>query len=133
MRMKTHLMLLGQAILIWFGFWLAGLPDYYQQYSQVALGIGSVLLSALISLLCLWVLARVTAARRRSIAFWLSVYYTVPFAALDTWYCGIYLGHGSSYLWQYWYLSAFYISPWLTLLPTAAVLNRVAAPSVRAP
>lgn len=124
MSTRTHFKVLAQALLAWFGFWLLGLPDYYQQYPVAALGIGSVILSAAISLLFLFVLLRVPPARRFTVAFWLSFYYTVPFALLDTWYCGIHLGHGVSYLWKYWYLTAFYFSPWLTLLPTAALLAR---------
>lgn len=124
MRLHNHFKLLAQAIVVWFGFWLLGLPDYYQQYSAAAVGIGSVLLSVATSLLCLLVLLRVSPKRRVVVAFWLSFYFTVPFAVLDTWYCGIYLGHGSSYLLTYWYLTVFYVSPWLTLLPTAALLQR---------
>jgi hypothetical protein len=108
---------------VWFGFWLLGLPDYYQQYSAAAVGIGVVILSVATSLLCLLVLLRVSPKRRFVVAFWLSFYFTIPFAVLDTWYCGIYLGHGSSYLWVYWYLTVFYVSPWLTFLPTAALLQ----------
>lgn len=125
MRARTHWMILAQAIVIWLLFWLAGLPNYYQQYSPSAVGFASIILSALIALACMMILVRVPAQRRMRIAFWLSIYYTVPFAALDAWYCGIYLGHGVSYLWQYWYLSAFYLSPWLTLMPVARLLDQV--------
>jgi ribosomal protein S18 acetylase RimI-like enzyme len=31
-------------------------------------------------------------------AFWLCFYYTVPLAAFDALYCGVYLGHGINYL-----------------------------------
>ncbi len=110
-------------VLVWFGFWLLGLPDYYQQYSPAAVGAATVLLSALISLVCLAILLRTRPERRANKALWLSVYYTVPFALLDTLYCGIYLGHGASYLWKYWYLTVFYVSPWVTLLPTATLLR----------
>lgn len=44
--MKT----LIQMVLIWFCFWVLGLPDYYQQYPSAAIGIATVLLSVLISL-----------------------------------------------------------------------------------
>ena len=123
MRLHSHFKLLAQAIVVWFGFWLLGLPDYYQQYSAAAVGIGVVILSVATSLLCLLVLLRVSSKRRFIVAFWLSFYFTIPFAVLDTWYCGIYLGHGSSYLWVYWYLTVFYVSPWLTFLPSAVLLQ----------
>ena len=124
MRLRTHIKILAQAVLIWFGFWLLGLPDYFQQYSPAAVGIGSVLLSVALTLLALLVLLRISPERRFTFAFWLSFYYTVPFAVLDVLYCGIYLRHGASYLWTYWYLSVFYISPWLTFFPTAALLQQ---------
>ena len=56
--------------------------------------------------------------------FWLSLYYTVPFAALDAAYCGWYLGRGPGFLAEYWYLTVFYVTPWLTFMPTAWLLQR---------
>lgn len=128
MRPAQHVKLLLQTMAAWLGFWLIGLPDYYQQYPTAAMGAACVLLSVVISLFCLAVLLQTRPERRRRIAFWLSVYFTLPFAVLDTLYCGIYLGHGASYLWQYWYLTVFYVSPWMTLLPTAVLLERAGTP-----
>jgi hypothetical protein len=124
MQLHSHFKILAQAIFVWLAFWLLGLPDYYQQYSAAAVGIGSVILSVVISLLGLVVLLRISPKRRFVVAFWLSFYFTIPLALLDALYCGIYLGHGLSYLWKYWYLTVFYVSPWLTFLPTAALLQR---------
>ena len=124
MRPARHLVLLGQATAVWLGFWLAGLPHYYQQYPMLALAIGSILLSVLISLAAILVLQRVRPGARMNRAFWLSFYYTVPFALLDTIYCGFYLGHGPGYLATYWYLTIFYFTPWLTFPPTAWLLQR---------
>ncbi len=126
MRVRQHLRLLLQMMAAWLVFWLIGLPDYYQQYPTAAIGVACVLLSVLISLFCLAVLLKTRPERRRSIAWWLSLYFTLPFALLDTLYCGVYLGHGASYLWTYWYLTVFYVSPWITLLPTEALLRRAA-------
>lgn len=125
MRWASHIRLFVFATLAWLAFWVVGLPDYYQQYPAEGMGIASVLLSALISLACLAMLLPVRAERRMRHAVWLSVYFTVPFAVYDTLYCGVYLGHGASYLWTYWYLTAFYVSPWMTLVPTAMLLRRV--------
>lgn len=83
------------------------------------------MLSVLISLVALLLLARVRPDRRETLALWLSVYYTLPFAVLDTLYCGLFLRHGWAYLQQYWYLTVFYVTPWLTFLPTAWALNRL--------
>ncbi len=130
MNLRQHLTLLTQAIFAWVVFWLVGLPRYYQQYSSVTLGVLSILLSVLISLAAVYLLGRVRPERRMSWAFWYSLYFTLPLMALDTLYCGIWLGLGSSYLMQYWYLSIFYLTPWLTFPPTAWLLG-VAKPSDR--
>ena len=128
MRTATHLTLLAQGTGAWLVFWLLGLPSYYQQFSPAALGAASVILSVLISLAALLVLARARPELRMTWAFWISFYYTVPFAILDSVYCGLYLGHGVQYLVQYWYLSIFYISPWLTFIPTVCLLRKFTRP-----
>jgi hypothetical protein len=123
MTAKKHLKLLIQSIVIWAGFWVIGLPHYYQQYSTVALGVGCAILSVLISLAAIRILQRSQPENRRARAFWCSFYYTVIFAILDTLYCGIYLGYGTDYLTRFWYLSVFYVTPWLTFLPTEYLLR----------
>ena len=123
MTPRKHLALLLQAIGVWLVFWLIGLPAYYQQYATVTMAVASVLLSVAISLAAIVVLRRVRHDARTSRAFWLSAYYTVPFAALDALYCGWYLGHGADFIVRYWYLSVFYVTPWLTFMPTAVLLR----------
>lgn len=125
MKPRSHLNLLIQGLLVWLLFWLAGLPHYFQQYQMLTMAIGSILLSVLISLVAVWMLLKVPATRRMSKACWISFYYTVPLALLDTWYCGWHLGHGAAYLGRYWYLTIFYLTPWLTFPPTAWLLNSV--------
>lgn len=124
MSPRTHLLLLVQAVVVWALFWLAGLPHYFQQYSTLAMGVACTLLSTLISLAALAILVRVRIERRRRLGWWLAFYYTAPFALLDTLYCGVWLGHGIGYLLPYWYLTVFYLTPWLTFPPTAALLDR---------
>jgi hypothetical protein len=129
MTSSRHLSLFAQAVAAWFGFWLAGLPHYYQQYSTLALAVASVLLSVAISLAAILLLRRGSDASRRRRAFWYAFYFTVPFAALDTLYCGWWLGRGAAYLHEYWYLTVFYLTPWLTFPPTARLLQGFAAPA----
>ena len=124
MTPKKHLDLLIQSIVIWALFWLGGLPWYYQQYSQQTMVVACTILSVLISLAAMRILQRSALANRRARAFWCSVYYTVTFAVLDTLYCGWYLGHGAQYLSQYWYLTVFYVTPWLTFMPTEILLRK---------
>jgi len=123
------MILLAQGVAVWAAFWLLGLPSYYQQYPTVMLAVGSVLLSVAISLAAIAVLRRGRDETRMQRALWLSVYYTVPFALLDALYCGWYLGHGSDFVVRYWYLSVFYLTPWLTFMPTAALLRGARAPA----
>lgn len=129
MTARKHFGLLLQAICVWLVFWLIGLPSYYQQYSTAAMAVASILLSVGISLAAILVLGGGGDETRMPRAFWLSVYYTFPFAALDALYCGWYLGHGSEFLAKYWYLSVFYVTPWFTFMPTAALLRRQRAPA----
>ncbi len=124
MTLRKHVILLLQAIAVWFGFWIVGLPDYYQQYSTVTMAVASVFLSVATSLAAILVLRVGRNETRMRRAFWFSFYYTVPFATLDWLYCGWYLGIGPQFLGKYWYLTVFYITPWLTFLPTAALLRR---------
>jgi hypothetical protein len=123
MTTDRHAKLLLQAVTVWFAFWLLGLPDYYQQYSPQALGMGCVLLSVAISFGALYVLRRGRPQHRMARAKWIAFYYTLPFAILDTLYCGFYLGLGWGYLWSHWYLTVFYVTPWLTFPPTAWLLS----------
>jgi hypothetical protein len=123
-NLRKHLSLLLQAVSVWAVFWLAGLPAYYQQYSLVGLAAACVLLTVAISLAAIFVLRRAKPETRVVRAFWLSFYYTIPLAALDALYCGVYLGHGTNFLYKYWYLSVFYVTPRLTFIPTAILLRR---------
>ncbi len=127
MNLRRHLNLFVQGLSVWAAFWFAGLPGYYQQYSLALIAVASILLSVVISLAAIFVLRRARAEVRFSRAFWISFYYTVPFALLDALYCGVYLSHGASYLLKYWYLSVFYVTPWLTFIPTALLLRGTGA------
>lgn len=124
MSARQHGRLLLQFIAVWLAFWLVGWPAYYQQYSSVFMAVLSILLSVVISLFAVWALLRVSMQERMRLAFWLSLYFTLPFVTLDALYCGWYLGHGFAYLTRYWYLTIFYITPWLTFMPTAVLLRR---------
>jgi hypothetical protein len=125
MLVAKHLALFIQCIVVWAMFWLAGLPDYYQQYSPVAMAIVCILVSVAISLAALLILARGRPETRLRRALWISFYCTVPFAVLDWLYCAVHLGHGVAFLVRYWYLTVFYFTPWLTFVPTALLLRRM--------
>jgi hypothetical protein len=111
---------------VWFAFWLAGLPHYYQQYSFALLLVGTALLVPPSAWIGWGILRRSRLERRKLLSFWLSFYFTVPFAAFDALYCGAYLGHGVGYLGTYWYLTVFYFIPWILYLPMGWWLTRPA-------
>ena len=124
MSFAKHLALFTQGMVVWAMFWLAGLPGYYQQYSQVTMAVGCILLSVAISLGTVFILLRGHPGTKLRRAVWISFYFTVPFAILDWLYCRVYLKHGTAFLSQYWYLTVFYFTPWLTFVPTALLPRR---------
>lgn len=124
MPVPKHLRLLIIVTLAWLIFWLAGLPDYYRQYSHRFM----VLFDAAI-LPPLWLVVYFTAKKARkgrglAVSLWLSFYITVPLFIYDLIYCGIYLGYGISFLWEYWYLTVYYILPWLIFPVTGLWVDR---------
>ena len=125
MSFAKHLALLVQGMAVWALFWLAGLPGYYLQYSQVTMAVVCMLVGVAVSLGALLILMRGRPETKLRRALWISFYFTVPFAILDWLYCGVYLGHGTAFLVRYWYLTVFYFTPWLSFVPTALVLRRV--------
>lgn len=128
----AHLKLLAMAVAVWAAFWVLGWPEYYQQYATAPLAIGCALLLLAIAALGWRSIARRRPERRLARAAWLSFYFTVPLAALDTAYCGVHLGHGAAFLWRYWYLSSFYVLPWLIWIPMGMVARR-GAPATSPP
>jgi hypothetical protein len=125
MSTKKHLVFLLQASIVWLLFWAAGLPDYFQQYSSVVMGVLCTMLSVVFSLYAVFMLTRCREEIRFSRAFWFSFYYSIPFAIYDAVYCGWYLGLGAEYLYSHWYLTVFYFSVWLTFIPIAWLLDAI--------
>ena len=117
MPLKTHAKLLVTGVAVWAAFWVLGLPSYYQQYPFWLLAVATAALvppSAWFG----WKMIRATRPEHRAArGFWLAFYFTVPFMLLDAAYCGVYLGHGTAFFAQYWYLTVFYVIPWLLFVP----------------
>ena len=124
MRAQSHVRLFALAVLVWGVFWVAGLPDYYQQYSHTTMAILSLALIPVIVFAGAKVLGRARAERRRMLGLWMAFYFTVPFAALDYWYCGVYLDQGWAFLGRYWYLTVYYVIPWFIFAPISYWLTR---------
>lgn len=132
MGARKHVRLLATALGVWGAFWAAGLPAYYQQYSAAAMGVLCVVVATLGSVGALAALVRCRPSSRMPRALWLAFYFTVPLAALDAGYCGLYLGHGARFLSSYWYLTVFYVTPWIAFPSTAALLGALEPPRPRA-
>lgn len=123
MRARTHGKLALAATLAWVAFWVLGLPSYYRQYSPVAMAWFVSLLAPPLAGLCVLVLRRVAPERRMRHALWTAFWFSVPLALYDGLYCGLYLGHGARFLSLYWYLTVYYLFPWLALPAAAALLG----------
>lgn len=127
MSLRGHLKLLAAATLVWLGFWIAGLPDYYRQYSTRSLVVFEVLLLGPVAAagwLALRDRRRATRTRRAvAIAF----HFTVPLFLYDLAWCGFHLGHGLRFVATYWWLTTYYVVPWVLFPATAAWLDRAEA------
>lgn len=128
MTIRAHARLSLLAALAWFAFWVAGLPDYYQQYSTRSLVLFEVLLVGPVCAVGYVALRdrRRVSRMRRAVA--ISFHFTIPLFFYDLAYCGIHLGRGLGFVAAYWYLTVYYFVPWLLLLPMAAWLDRRATP-----
>jgi hypothetical protein len=111
------------ATIAWVAFWIIGLPSYFQQYSPTFMAwFDGIVLVGIVAVV-FRVLRPVRSSRRMTVAWWIAFYFTVPLAAYDSAYCGVYLGHGWAFFWRYWYLTAYYAIPWLVVPGVAALLN----------
>ena len=123
MRIKNHICIFIIATLVWFLFLLAGMPDYYLQYSNRSMILFVVLLLIPISLIIYFILRPIGSERRLTIAAWYAFYFTIPLAIYDSLYCGIYLGYGVRFIRVFWFLSIYYVIPWPLFLLIAQFLN----------
>ena len=113
MKKRHHLRLLGLATVVWAAFLIAGLPDYYQQYSPGFMVVFDPLVLIPIAIVYRAVVGRVPPQRRMEVALWIALYFTAPLAVYDYLYCGLVLGHGFRFVVDFWYLTVYYFIPWL--------------------
>ena len=124
MKLQKHVQLLSIVTVAWFLFWMAGLPDYYQQYSSL-----SMLIFDLLVLPPIWFLIYRRAKKARpgsalKVCIWWAFYISVPLLMYDLICCGLYLDHGATFLTKYWYLTVYYILPWIIFPPMGWVMDR---------
>jgi hypothetical protein len=103
---------------------MAGLPEYYQQYSSRFMVAFDVLVLIPISVVLYVVLDRVPSRQRMQVALWIAFYFTVPLAIYDYIYCGQVLGYGLRFVIEFWYLSVYYLIPWLLVPSVAWLINQ---------
>jgi hypothetical protein len=112
-KRRHHFRLLALATLVWVGFLIAGLPEYYQQYSATFMLVFDLAVLVPITFVIRRVLGRVPSGRRMRVALWIAFYFTVPLAVYDYLYCGLILGAGPGFVLEYWYLTVYYAVPWI--------------------
>lgn len=112
-----HVQLLTMGISMWTLFLIAGLSsDYFLDLSWPAQLLLIVILPTIILVAITFRrIAAMKADAAISRIFWTAFYFTVPFFVLDVAYLGLHQGRGASFLVSHWYLTAFYITPWITL------------------
>lgn len=124
MKFCKHIRLLILVSLAWVLFWIAGLPDYYQQYT-----IKFMVIFDLAILPPIWFIIYRSAIHSRpgnglNVCLWWSFYISFPLFIYDLIYCGFYLGHSIGFLTKYWYITVYYILPWVIFPPTGWVVDK---------
>ncbi len=72
-----------------------------------------------------WVLKSTPRNYKLSLSLWLAFYITVPLFLYDFLYCGVYLNYGGSFISEFWFLSIYYVIPWILCPVTAIWLSRL--------
>lgn len=124
MRLRNHLRLLIFVTIAWFLFWIAGLPDYYQQYSTKTMIIFDLVILPPIWIIIYHSVKKARPGRALNASLWWAFYISFPLFIYDVLYAGIYLGHGLNFLWSFWYVTVYYILPWLLFPPTGWLIDK---------
>ncbi len=124
MDLRLHIRFFVIVTVAWFLFWAAGLPDYYQQYSTT-----SMIVFDLLALPPIWFLVYRRAKRSgpgqgMKVCLWMAFYISVPLLMYDLIYCGFYLGHNAAFLTKYWYLTVYYVLPWILFPPMGWLVDK---------
>lgn len=118
MSLRKHIRLLILVSIAWGLFWIIGLPDYYQQYSDLFMIIFDLAILPPIWFIIYRSAKHSKPGRGLKVSLWWAFYISVPLFIYDLVYCGFYLGHSTSFLTKYWYLTVYYILPWIIFPPT---------------
>lgn len=112
-----HISLFTMATTMWTMFLLGGLSsDYYADWPFWAQSALIVLLPTIILIVIVHFRTRRMTRREALVAAcWTAFYFTAPYLVYDWVYLGLHQGRGASFLVSHWYLTMFYLVPWLTL------------------
>ena len=114
MTLKKHFQLFFYSFFTWLGFYLIGLPEYYQQWPTWAKLIILPLLTALYFPVTRYTLANYwTDGRHLANSCWLALYLTLPLFIFDYLLLALYKELGIYFVIPYWYLTFFYFSFWV--------------------
>lgn len=119
--MNRHLYYFTVATGLWMVYFLLGLPsDYFQRWTP-ALQFWVVVALPTAALATIGWLRFRRLPRRDALALatLMAFHFTVPLAAYDWLYLGMYRGLGASFVYTHWNLSVFYVIPWMLLPPLA--------------
>jgi hypothetical protein len=124
MEIRKHFRLLVLVSIAWFLFWIIGLPDYYQQYSNRFMVIFDLAILPPIWFAIYRSAKNSRPGRGLKVCLWWAFYISVPLFIYDLIYCGLYLGHSTTFLTKYWYLTVYYILPWVIFPPTGCWIEK---------
>ena len=130
MGIHHHIRLLSLVTVAWILFWIGGLPDYYQQYPTAFMIIFDLVILLPIWFLIYGSLTKAEPGKALIESLWWSFYISFPLFIYDVLYVGIYLGQGISFLKTHWYVTVYYILPWLLFPPTGWVIDQRRRPNV---
>jgi len=123
-RINHHIRIFLIATIVWLIFFLAVMPNYYLQYSNHIMILFVTILLIPISIIIGFVFKPIKQQKRLTIAFWYAFYFTIPLLIYDSLYCGIYLGYGFNFLVVFWFLTIYYLIPWILFPMIVLILNR---------
>lgn len=126
MKAREHLYLFYLATTCWTLFFLGSLwSDYYQTWPAWVTLLAIVALPALaLGAPSVSLIRWMTPAYPYRGACWIAVYFTVLLFVYDLLYLGLYKQLGFSFIVSHWYLSVFYIIPWLVTSGVAVLVRR---------
>ncbi|MBL8525512.1 MAG: hypothetical protein JNN20_17670 [Betaproteobacteria bacterium] len=126
MRANQHWHLFCLATTWWTLYFILGLPsNYFQTTATWLIIVFGEILPALALGYFLWRRCSRSPERAWRVATWIAFYMTVPLFAYDYFYLAMHQQRGWAFLHTHWYLTAFYIIPWLMAPPLAWRATRI--------